>query len=212
MRKRVKVTKFVDPDKPKNPNKLSKPKNSGYVAKPKGINPLAKLKPKTTKDLAKDYTQKYLEKKLKLEQQIQTNVTKNRGPQSKKELAQIKFDIQQVQLSNCSAEEKRQRERERLIKLGAKAPKSHKNYKEFTEDNKRKEAEFQDQLAGFSQAEQTALNCSRIRELKKEKDLKAKGDRRFFNQRTDGLKTSGMKVGKFKDGVAKLSKRDVSMM
>jgi len=215
-----KITKFVDLDKPKSKNiKKSDSNRRGYPtssstskSSKSSINILKKQKPQTNKALAESYTQKYLLKKEELESQIKNNITKNRGPQSKKELAKIKFDIQQVQFNNCSVEEKRKLERERLIKLGAKSPKTHLNYKEFQNKNKEDESKFQEKLSGFSMEEQIVLKSERNRKLKKEKDFKQKGDRRFFNLKNDGLKTSGMKVGKFKNGVVKLSRHEVNHM
>lgn len=155
-----KIIKFVDPDKPKNLKNINK--NLG-LGKAKPVNSTSKfdihkkVKAKTNKDLANAYHEKYLKKKQELEDQIQKNITDNRGPKSKKELAKIQFDIRQVSYNNSTAEEKRNLDIERLIKLGATKPKKFQNYKEIMEEKKAAEKEFSEKLDGMSNEEKKIL-------------------------------------------------------
>merc|ERR1711976_1158700 len=86
-----------------------------------------------SKKKSSDYTQKSLEKRKEIESGMKKDQS-SRGPRSKKELAKVQIDIHKVSLEAHSKEEQRMIERERLIKLGAKPPKQHKNYKQLQLD------------------------------------------------------------------------------
>ena len=156
---------------------------------------------------------KYLAKKEQLQSEIQSNITNNRGPKSKKELTQIKFDLQKITYNASTPEKKRELERERLINLGAKKPKRHENYKELMTSKKIEEEKFTENLQNFSKSEQNILLKKKNKEKKAMEKKKMKGDTRFFQvKNTAGLKSGG-KVGKFKtSGVLSLTRSDVRNM
>lgn len=150
------------------------------------------------------HEQIYLTKKAEIEK-FDINKHSHRR-KNKKEMAQLQFDIEQVGLLNCSASEKRRLERERLIKLGAKAPKSHKNYKQMMIDKKKQEEQFNTTLNSLSKADAKIL----LHHKNKSKKVK-KNDNRFFNLADKGA-TFNPKIGKLKSGMLKISKFDVGKM
>merc|ERR1711976_219406 len=137
------------------------------------INTISKKQPS-------DYTQKYLEKRKEIESGMKKDQSSS-GPRSKKELAKVQIDIHKVSLEAHSKEEQRRIERERLIKLGAKPPNQHKNYKQLQLDKKQKEAEFQESLKQMSESEARLVRRKESGEKKRQKAKQEKGDRRFFN-------------------------------
>ena len=69
-----KITKFIDPSKPKNATKKPTPEKTSL-----NIDTISKKQPS-------DYTQKYLEKRKEIESGMKKDQS-SRGPRSKKELA-----------------------------------------------------------------------------------------------------------------------------
>merc|ERR1711884_734224 len=162
-----KITKFIDPSKPKNATKKPTPEKTSL-----NINTISKKQPS-------DYTQKYLEKRKEIESGMKKD-HRSRGPRSKKELAKVQIDIHKVSLEAHSKEEQRRIEQERLIKLGAKPPKQHKNYKELQLDKKQKEAEFQESLKQMSESEARLIQRKESALKKKMKLKKEKGENYFL--------------------------------
>lgn len=153
-----------------------------------------------------------MHKKQQVEDLISKNQTQNRGPKSRRELANMQFEIHKVSLEAATPAEKREIERQRLISLGATAPKSHKNYKQVMEDRKQAKLDHEHKLNQMSEKDKRLLMQKEAKKKKQEQKKKEKGDKRFFQvSSTKGLKEGGMKVGKLtKNGMLKLSKVDLA--
>merc|ERR1712060_483655 len=201
-KKMGKITKFQDLDKP-----------SGAKKTERKLDIFKKSKKSDNKSIASHYMKKYLSKKDQLQSEIESNITNNKGPKSKQELTQIKFDLQKITYNASTPEQKRKLERERLLTLGAKKPKKHDNYKDLMNDIKAEAQEFTDNLQNFSKSEQNILVKNRNKERKAIESKKMKGDKRFFQVKNTGGLKSGGKVGKFKkSGVLSLTRGDVRNM
>merc|ERR1712165_701967 len=91
-----KITKFIDPSKPKSASKKPTPEKATTSL---NINTISKKQPS-------DYTQKYLEKRKEIESGMKKDQN-SRGPRSKRELAKVQIDIHKVSLEAHSKEEQR---------------------------------------------------------------------------------------------------------
>ena len=108
-------------------------------------------------------------------------------------LKKLKFDVGSFGMKAFSKEEQREQERQRAVRLGAKPPKKTSvNYKVFMEERKRK-------------MEQTESNGERCIGTKR-KNAKARGPAQFWKE---GNKSYTPQVGKYRNGILKLSSKDI---
>ena len=205
----VKVTKFVDPTKRKAQTRTKTTNLNIDSISRKG-------KTASTTNFTEHLTkteQKFIDKRKEIESGIAKDAA-SRGPRAKKELSRVQLDIHKVSLEAHSKEEQRRIEAKRLIGLGARKPKQHKNYKDLQVGLKEKQAEFDAGLKQMSEAEARIVQRKETDAKKKAKEKKEKGDRRFFNiSGKGGLKSGGGKLGKIQgNGTLRLSKADLKKM
>lgn len=125
---------------------------------------------------------------------------------SKDLLAKLEFDVNTFALSGFTKEEKRKREKERAVKLGAKARKGKSvNYKEFLQQRKASTANI-----SSSSSQNETDNCipSNNKKAKKDDDRRKKT---VFWQEPTKMKGKFGTIGTYKNGILKISKEELKL-
>jgi len=124
-------------------------------------------------------------------------------------MKKLNHDVQQFVAKQSTPQERREMERQRIIKLGAKPPKVYKNYKDLMDEKKQKK---------LIKIRDDKLKAEKDPHLLKFEKKKAQQELKNQPKKTDPFYHEQKKFSNFgmhgrcKNGVLKLSKKDLANM